>query len=269
MRAILRTKEIGPCIFKPKDEQWLRDKGMKFQGLRRNNVFASSCVGCLDGLAIEIERPKENAGQFSNRKGFHAICCQGICDAEHRFIFFDCRSPGSTHDSVAISRSKLFNDLCEGLPSPYFVAGDAAYPLIGSLMKPFPGKSRVDIWEDSYNAHLSSLRINIENTFGIFIQRWGIFWRSLRYQPVESTKIIMCCVRLHNFVIDEEGSQRALSMLKTGQEHSAFVYYQDELVDSVGQSRKKGIIGYGPDMRNSMISLLRQFGFLRSHIENK
>ena len=49
-------------------------------------------------------------------------------------------------------------------------------------------------WEDSFNYHLSSLHISIENTFGIFIQRWGILWRALCCDLVEVTKILVSCV---------------------------------------------------------------------------
>ena len=50
-------------------------------------------------------------------------------------------------------------------------------------MIPFPGanfsvthpsKERFNFWQ-------SQVRITIERTFGIFIQRWGIFWKPLKF----------------------------------------------------------------------------------------
>ena len=121
--------------------------------------MAEKCVGAVDGLAIEIQKPPSSFGPkaYSNRKGFFAINCQAICDAQNRFLLFDCQSPGSTHDSLAFSRTVEFDEIEKGLPGDHWIAADAAYPLVGCLVKPFPGKNRTNIYEDSYNYHLSSL----------------------------------------------------------------------------------------------------------------
>ena len=237
IKAILRcgqSGQIGPVEFKEDDETWLAEKAELFQGARISNPLGRKCVGALDGLAIEIERPTKDfqPKQYSNRKGFYAICCQAICDAQNRFLLFDCRSPGSTHDSVAFSRTSLFPKIQQGLPDDYWIAADAAYPLVGSLVKPFRGKVRTDQWEDSFNYHLSSLRVTIENSFGIFIQRWGIFWRSLQCDPDTATRIILACVFLHNFIIDIDGSEKSAELLERGKQHIYLTLYQDQLSTS-------------------------------------
>jgi hypothetical protein len=258
---------IKSVDFKHNDKDWLKEKSRLYQNARVYNPFGNlKCVGALDGLAIEIRRPFEDdqSNQYANRKGFFAIVCQGICDADYRFIYFDCSSPGSTHDSVAFGRTSLFPHLVKGLPENYWIACDAAYPLVGSMMKPFPGKTRDNIWEDSYNFHLSSLRITIENSFGIFIQRWGIFWRCLRMDPVPATKIITTCVYLHNFIIDEEGGKNAKQLLQQ-QEHNYFTFYQDDLFVESGNLRERiaSLSGYGKDLRDSLVSSLSCLGLLR------
>jgi hypothetical protein len=175
IHVILTTPSIGRIQFRPADTEWMKAKGEMFMGNRSGNPFAQHCVGCIDGLAVEIERPPIHDGpkNYSNRKGFFAIVCQGICDAHHRFTFFSANAPGSTHDSVAFSFSDLFEILAKGLPEGYFVAADNAYPLVGSLIKPFAGR-KLGVYEDSFNYYLSSLRVTIENAFGILVQRWGI-----------------------------------------------------------------------------------------------
>jgi hypothetical protein len=66
----------------------------------------------LDGIAIKIERPSMSAvgnpKQFFNRKGFHALCLQAICDQKRRFLFCSATEPGATHDSKAFKRSSLY-----------------------------------------------------------------------------------------------------------------------------------------------------------------
>ena len=147
VKAILGTKNVGPVSFRPEDVNWLRQKTELFQRIRRNNPLSAKCVGAVDGIAIEIDKPTSEYGpkKFSNRKGFYAIVCQGLCDASCRFLLFDASCPGSTHDSVAFANTPLFTFLRQGLPENHWIACDSAYPLVGSLIKPFPGRTRVDI----------------------------------------------------------------------------------------------------------------------------
>ena len=268
IKAIVRcSSEIGSITFKHDDEQWLAEKASLSQGAQRRNPLAAKCVGALDGLAIEIQKPTSEFSpkQFSNRKGFYAICCQAVCDAQNRFLLFDCSSPGSTHDSVAFSRTPLFSKLQQGLQNNYWVAADSAYPLVGSLMKPFPGKARCDLWEDSFNYHLSSLRISIENTFGIFIQRWGILWRALRCDPVEATKILVSCASLHNFIIDIDGIDRALQLIEQQKHHYFLVFHQDELNTQPQHPtiQSSSSDGGGSSLRAAMVQQLSSLGVLR------
>ncbi len=155
MDAILHSS-LGKCQFLV-EEPWLLDKAKLFLGSYSGNPISGHCVAAVDGIAIEIEKPQEYYGplQYRNRKGFYAIVCQGVCDANYHFLLLDCSSPGSIHDSVAFAKTSLFPILEAGLPGGYWVAGDAAYPLTGSLMKPF--LKPASIWERAFNAYHSQL----------------------------------------------------------------------------------------------------------------
>ena len=50
-----------------------------------------------------------------------------------------------------------------------------AYPLLKSLSIPFSGTDAWDEYNDSYNFHLSQLRICIEMCFGRLTTKWRIF----------------------------------------------------------------------------------------------
>ena len=39
-------------------------------------------LGCVDGTHIRIKRPKDNENDFVNRKGYHSINTQIVCDAD-------------------------------------------------------------------------------------------------------------------------------------------------------------------------------------------
>ena len=61
---------------------------------------------------------------------------------------------------------------------------------------------------DSFNFHLSQLRINIEDAFGMFVQRWGILWKKLAIDYRKVPRLLTALAHLHNFAIDEDGLQR-------------------------------------------------------------
>lgn len=71
-------------------------------------------------------------------------------------------------------------------------------------MVPFSGVNLgdTDPPKEWFNFWHSQLRINIECAFGIFISRWGIFWKNLRYKTRQIIAIVHACCRLHNFCID-------------------------------------------------------------------
>ena len=68
-------------------------------------------VSALDGIAIEIQRPRKSEHprpkRFYNRKGFFALVLQACCDARLRFTFAGIDCYGSTHDSEAFKKSEL------------------------------------------------------------------------------------------------------------------------------------------------------------------
>ena len=62
----------------PRDQQDLsKSKNMFYQ----RGGF-SCVIGCVDGTHIGIQAPHENENGYVNRKGFHSINVQGICNHE-------------------------------------------------------------------------------------------------------------------------------------------------------------------------------------------
>ena len=41
-------------------------------------------IGCVDGTCIKIQAPHENENDVVNRKGFHSINVQAICNHKGR-----------------------------------------------------------------------------------------------------------------------------------------------------------------------------------------
>ena len=56
-------------------------------------------VGAIDGTHIPIKVPIENPNDYVNRKFFHSVQLQVVCDADLLCIDAFCGFPGRTHDA--------------------------------------------------------------------------------------------------------------------------------------------------------------------------
>jgi hypothetical protein len=80
---------------------------------------------------------------------------------------------------------------------------DNAYTLNETMLVPYPGQN-IHITHpelETFNFYQSQLRITIECTFGVFVRRWGILWKSMEYNLALQFEIVHACCRLHNFCI--------------------------------------------------------------------
>ena len=127
------------------------------------------------------------------------------------YEIFDIMSgwPGSVHDARVFQNSGIFKKGTTGklFPNwpldmngtnvPIFLIGDAAYPLLPWLMKPFPG---TDLDEQTYlfNKALSTARMPVENTFGRLKGRWRCLLKRNDTSISNLITIIGCCATLHN-----------------------------------------------------------------------
>ena len=102
---------------------------------------------------------------------------QAFVDAKTRFLSISMKMCSSTHDSTAYMASDLSEAIRSGkLASWAHIVLDEAYPNRSQELSPYRGRN-LDIWQDSFNYHLSLHRQCVERAFGILIQRWGVFWR--------------------------------------------------------------------------------------------
>ena len=186
---------------------------------KTNGVFYGPCMA-MDRLALRARCPRvdevPDPGNYYCQKGFYALSRQAICDKLKRFLWVYPSVKGSMHDSTAFAGSKLYDLLHEaavlkGLKDHnLFIVGDSAYSNSPFLLVPYAiqsVKDDVDGARDSFNYHLSSCRIYIECAFGELVMRWGIFWRTLRFDLAKSMKIIKVCMLLHNFIVDHRNGE--------------------------------------------------------------
>ena len=191
------------------------------------------CTAAIDGLAIRIRAPRNNLNQtryYSGNKKMYCLNMQGVCDANCKFLAMSCKHSGSTNDGIAFQTSDLAVN-CSEQPFPFHWVGDPAYPLWDTLIIPYTGVNLHIVFpsRESFNFWHSQLRITIERTFGIFMRRFGIFWKALEYDIYFVTQIVHACCRIHNFLMETRSPMpNALDPIVEIDEHG-------QLVDSVWQ----------------------------------
>lgn len=168
-------------------------------GLFRVGGFPSA-IGCIDGTHVRIKAPSQNEPDFINRKGFHSVNVQAICNHEGSFTNVVARWPGSTHDSH-IFRTSAVCRLLEGQCGLEFgvLLGDSGYACTPFLMTPYPQPCTRS--EEQFNRAHKTTRCIIERSFGLLKRRFHVLHSEIRMAPDRVCTIIVACIVLHNIAI--------------------------------------------------------------------
>ncbi|KAJ8277373.1 hypothetical protein GJAV_G00074470 [Gymnothorax javanicus] len=102
--------------------------------------FASfpNVIGALDCTHVQIKRPSgPNEGDFINRKSFHSINVQMICDADCLFSNVVAKWPGSVHNARIFRASSIHQRMSQG-EFAGILLGDKGYGCQPFLLTPSP-----------------------------------------------------------------------------------------------------------------------------------
>ncbi|XP_049610765.1 putative nuclease HARBI1 [Syngnathus scovelli] len=154
-------------------------------------------LGVLDCVQVAIKAPNSEDSSYVNKKGFHSIGCQLVCDARGLLLSAETHWPGGLKGVDVLERSALFKELQE-IEEGYLL-GDSRYPLRKWLMTP------VDCPESpaefGYNlAHTATHEI-VDRTFRAIQTRFRCLDGTkgyLQYSPERSASIVLACCVLHN-----------------------------------------------------------------------
>jgi DDE superfamily endonuclease len=123
----------------------LHSLALAFIGSRQPPNPLYGCIGAVDGICIEIQKPLHEFGPraFYCLKGMYAIPAQALVDANYRFLSLSAKVASSTPDGIAWESSSFGMRLRRmPLPAGFSIAGDAAYPCRnGVLPHRRPGSS--------------------------------------------------------------------------------------------------------------------------------
>jgi hypothetical protein len=130
-------------------------------------------------------------------------------DQQCRFTAFSSSCPGGMGDSIAYLKWKLSTvneSICEHIlreeKRTIYLLGDNAYTNSNVLLTPFPKPKITSVAHDSYNFHLSQLRIHVEMAFGLLVNKWRLFKQPLQVRMSSSGQLIHTAFRLHNYCIN-------------------------------------------------------------------
>ena len=93
-------------------------------------------LGAVDGCHIPLKAPVEDPLSYVNRKGFHSVLLQGVCDHELLGTDVYCGGPGRVCDARVFSNLPLLDWLQTLSPDTHNI-GDRAYPLSMSPLLPY------------------------------------------------------------------------------------------------------------------------------------
>jgi len=163
----------------------------KFANIR-NKPFPDT-FATVDGCHIPIKSPMTNSTSYYNRKRFHSIILQWICDTKYRLLYTYIGWPESTHDARVWRNSSIFARLQNSahllLLTKGHILGDLAYPcdiLLVSL-SPYQDDGHLSVKQKTFNVVLSRTRFVTEQAFGLLK---GKLQRLLRLYP--TTRSMVC-----------------------------------------------------------------------------
>ncbi|XP_018025936.1 putative nuclease HARBI1, partial [Hyalella azteca] len=133
-------------------------------------------IGAIDGTHVPIKAPTDDEAIFVNRKKFHSLNIQVVCDAHRMIINYVVKFPGSTHDAYIWNNSTLRTRFQRGEFRDAILLGDSGYPLEPFLMTPFANP--VLRGEEEFNRCHTRTRVIIEQTFGVLKSRFRCLHRS-------------------------------------------------------------------------------------------
>ena len=181
---------------------FMQRKNNEICNIKRDFYKIASFPGvivCIDGLHIQIIAPHEDEFAYVNRKKFHFINIQGICNANLLFLDVVAKWPGSSHHSFILQTAQVNDDFENGKYVDSWLLGDNWYPLKNWLMTPItqPATSA----ERNFNEVYRKTRCLIERAFGVLKSKWKILDHtggSMCCSPTKVAKITITCCVLHN-----------------------------------------------------------------------
>lgn len=109
VREVLKSllQHRGNIIKLPSTEEERKAVSEGFAKLANHKAFLGA-LGAIDGCHVRIKAPVRDANCYFNRKLFHSVVLQAICNHTSKFIDVFCGYPGSTHNARVLRCSPVY-----------------------------------------------------------------------------------------------------------------------------------------------------------------
>ncbi|XP_054088147.1 uncharacterized protein LOC128922257 isoform X2 [Zeugodacus cucurbitae] len=151
-----------------------------------------------------FQTSRTDAISYYDRKGNFPVIMQAICDSKFSFLDVFIGYPGSCHDANVWKNSPLYKGITSGqinLAKDAIILADSAYPVSRYLIAPFRDNGHLSREEKQFYYYMSSTRVFIEQTFGIFRAKFKIL-NHIDVRNIEDiSTVTLACAILHNFIL--------------------------------------------------------------------
>ncbi|XP_029441338.1 putative nuclease HARBI1 [Rhinatrema bivittatum] len=130
MKAMM--KRMRTYIVYPTDPVELQQIRSGFMGI----VGMPNVLGAIDCTHIAFTPRLEEESSFRNRKHFHSMNVQVVCDAHLQILNVVAKYPGSCHDAYILEHSSMETHFPEGKYGEGWLLGDGSYGCKPWLLTP-------------------------------------------------------------------------------------------------------------------------------------
>ena len=147
---------------------------------------------------------------YYNWKRYHSILIQALVDFQGQFLDVNISWCGKVHDTRVVVSCSFYMKTSSGtlvphwlqniggISVPILVVGDAAYPLLSWLVKPYIETPNSTPLEHPFNYQLSRESIVMENAFGQSNGLWRYLLKMIDLHVRIVPDIVTACVKLHD-----------------------------------------------------------------------
>ncbi|KAG8233154.1 hypothetical protein J437_LFUL014106 [Ladona fulva] len=162
----------------------------------RKNYQATGIPGVLgyvDGTHVAVKAPREEEHLYFNRKHYHSINAQIVCDSDLKITNILSRYPGSTHDSFVWVNSGVRERLMDmwAMGERCWLLGDSGYPHEPWLHTPILNAEEGTLEARNTRYHIKA-RSAVERCIGLLKGRFRclLLGRKLEYEPRKACQFI-------------------------------------------------------------------------------
>ncbi|KAK5648377.1 hypothetical protein RI129_003269 [Pyrocoelia pectoralis] len=172
---------------------------------RRSSI--PGIIGCTDESRVKIIASKDSPNSDLNRKKFHSVLLQGVCNEKKLFLDTYAGEPGPLHDYNLYQKFDLAERITTRSVTFYnngYLIGDLAYKL-SIIIAGFKNFGNITRREVNFNKKLNLCRVEIENAFALLKGRFRRlkFMETVRLDFI-SLFIITSTILHHVFILNDD-----------------------------------------------------------------